>query len=129
MLSLFGVLLEAGDEVVLSDPHYACYPNFIRFVNGKTVTVPVYERDGFQYNPADIDRKLSGRTKAILINSPSNPTGNILSEDRMQAISDFSPYIVSDEISMAWSTKERNIRFWSIPTMPLSWTGFRKNSL
>lgn len=98
MLSLFGVLLEAGDEVVLSDPHYACYPNFIRFVNGKTVTVPVYERDGFQYNPADIDRKLSGRTKAILINSPSNPTGNILSEDRMQAISDFSPYIVSDEI-------------------------------
>ena len=95
---LFAALLEAGDEVIVSDPHYACYPNFIRFVQGRVVTVPVYEEDGFQYRPEVIKEKLSGRTQAIFINSPSNPTGNLLSADRMQAIADMGPYVVSDEI-------------------------------
>ena len=95
---LFAALLEAGDEVIVSDPHYACYPNFIRFVQGRVVTVPVYEEDGFQYRPEAIKEKLSGRTQAIFINSPSNPTGNLLSAQRMQAIADMGPYVVSDEI-------------------------------
>ncbi len=95
---LFAALLEAGDEVIISDPHYACYPNFINFVNGRTVTVPVYESDGFQYRPEAIQKKLSAKTQAIFINSPSNPTGNLLSASRMQAIADMGPWVVSDEI-------------------------------
>ncbi len=95
---LFAALLEAGDEVIISDPHYACYPNFINFVNGRTVTVPVYESDGFQYRPEAIQQKLSSKTQAIFINSPSNPTGNLLSARRMQAIADMGPWVVSDEI-------------------------------
>jgi len=95
---LFAALLEAGDEVIISDPHYACYPNFIKFVQGRTVTVPVYEEDGFQYRPEAIKAKLTDRTQAIFINSPSNPTGNLLSAGRMQAIADMGPYVVSDEI-------------------------------
>ena len=98
MLLIFAALLEAGDEVILSDPHYACYPNFVKFVQGIPVTVPVYEEDGFQYRPEAIRQKLTDRTRAILINSPSNPTGNLLSESRLRAIAGFSPYIVSDEI-------------------------------
>jgi aspartate/methionine/tyrosine aminotransferase len=94
----FAALLEAGDQVILSDPHYACYPNFIKFVGGQPVMVPVYETDGFQYRPASIREKLSERTRAIFINSPSNPTGNLLSKARMTAIADMSPWIVSDEI-------------------------------
>ncbi len=95
---LFAALLEAGDEVIISDPHYACYPNFIQFVQGRCVTVPVYEQDGFQYRPEGIKERMSERTKAIFINSPSNPTGNLLSAERMQAIAGMGPYIVSDEI-------------------------------
>jgi aspartate/methionine/tyrosine aminotransferase len=91
-------LLEPGDEVIISDPHYACYPNFIRFLQGNVVTVPVYEEDGFQYRPEAITAKTSPKTKAIFINSPSNPTGNLLSAKRMQAIAEFSPFIISDEI-------------------------------
>ncbi len=94
----FAALLEPGDQVVLSDPHYACYPNFIKFVQGEPVMVPVYEEDGFQYRPEAIKEKLTDRTKAIFINSPSNPTGNLLSRDRMEAIAQMPPYIVSDEI-------------------------------
>ncbi len=95
---LFAALLEAGDEVIISDPHYACYPNFINFVQGCTVTVPIFEEDGFQYRPEAIKAKLTDRTQAIFINSPSNPTGNLLSAERMRAIADMGPYVVSDEI-------------------------------
>ncbi len=108
---LFAALLEAGDEVIISDPHYACYPNFINFVQGRTVTVPVYEEDGFQYRPEGIQAKLSAATRAIFINSPSNPTGNLLSARRMQAIADMGPYVVSDEIyhGLVYEGKEHSI--------------------
>ena len=98
MLLVFAALLEAGDEVILSDPGYACYPNFIRFVDGVAAPVPVYEEDGFQYRPEEIKTRLTDRTKGILINSPSNPTGNLLSPERMQAIAELPPYVLSDEI-------------------------------
>ena len=98
MFLLFAVLLEAGDEVILSDPSYACYPNYIKFVQGVPVALPVYEEDGFQYRPEAIREKITPRTKAIFINSPSNPTGNLLSVDRMKAIAQFSPHAVSDEV-------------------------------
>jgi aspartate/methionine/tyrosine aminotransferase len=98
MFLMFAALLEAGDEVIVSDPRYACYSNFVKFLQGVPVTVPVYEEDGFQYRPEAIQDKISARAKAIMINSPSNPTGNLLSESRMKAIAEFSPYIISDEI-------------------------------
>ncbi len=98
MFLLFAALLEPGDEVIISDPHYACYPNFIKFVQGRVVRVPVYEEDGFQYRPDAIAAKITDRTRAVFINSPSNPTGNLLSAERMKAISQLEPYVVSDEI-------------------------------
>jgi aspartate/methionine/tyrosine aminotransferase len=98
MLLIFGALLEAGDEVIISDPHYACYPNFIRFVDGIPVRVPVAEEDGFQFRPEEIRRMVSPRTRAIFINSPANPTGNLLSPERMAEIAKIGPMVISDEI-------------------------------
>jgi aspartate/methionine/tyrosine aminotransferase len=71
----------------------------------------VYEEDGFQYTPSAIREKITERTKAIFINSPSNPTGNLLSEERMKAVAGFSPYIVSDEIyhGLVYEGKEHSI--------------------
>jgi aspartate/methionine/tyrosine aminotransferase len=111
MLLLFGALLDKGDEVIISDPHYACYPNFIQFVDGVPVNVPVYEEDGFQYDPEEIKARITNNAKAIIINSPSNPTGNLLSEERMRTIAEFSPYIISDEIyhGLVYEGKEHSI--------------------
>ncbi|MBR9982029.1 MAG: pyridoxal phosphate-dependent aminotransferase [Desulfatitalea sp.] len=95
---LCAALLEPGDEVILPDPYYACYPNFINFVQGRCVTVPVYEADGYQYTPEAIQAHLTPRTRAIFINSPGNPTGTLLPADRMRAIAEMGPYVVSDEI-------------------------------
>ncbi len=98
MLILFAALIEKGDEVIISDPHYACYPNFINFFDGVPVTVPVFESDAFQYRTDAIREKISQKTRGILINSPSNPTGTLLSPERMQKIAGLSPLILSDEI-------------------------------
>jgi aspartate/methionine/tyrosine aminotransferase len=116
MFVMFSALLEKGDQVIISDPHYACYPNFIRFVQGEPVFVPVFEEDGFQYRPEAIEKKITQKTKGIFINSPSNPTGNLLSKKRMAAIADMastpaSPYIISDEIyhGLVYEGKEHSI--------------------
>lgn len=98
MMMVFSALLERGDEVIVSDPHYACYPNFIRFAGGVPVKVRVYEEDGFQYRPEAMAEHMGERTRGVLVNSPSNPTGNLLSADRMRAIADMAPYVLSDEI-------------------------------
>lgn len=98
MLLLFSALLEPGDEVILSNPYYPCYPNIIRFVDGSPVFVQVLEEEGFQYLPEMIEEKLSLSVKGIMINSPSNPTGNVMPAERMEAIAKLSPFIISDEI-------------------------------
>ncbi len=98
MLLLFSALLEAGEEVILSNPYYPCYPNIIRFVDGSPVFVSVLEEEGFQYLPEMIEEKMSPRVKGIMINSPSNPTGNVMPAARMKEIAKFSPFIISDEI-------------------------------
>jgi (5-formylfuran-3-yl)methyl phosphate transaminase len=98
LLLLFAALLEANDEVILSNPYYPCYPNIIRFVGGSPLFVEVLEEEGFQYLSEMIQEKLNPRVKGILINSPSNPTGNVMSPERMAKIAQFSPFIISDEI-------------------------------
>ena len=98
MFLVFSGLLEPGEEIILSDPGYSCYSNMIEYVGGKAVPVPVFEEDGFQYRPEMIRERLSDRTRAILINSPSNPTGNLLSPERMRAIAALGPLLISDEI-------------------------------
>ena len=98
ILLVLSVLCNPDDEIILSDPGYACYPNFITLAGAKMVKVPVYEEDGFQYRPENICSAITERTKAIMINSPMNPTGNLLSEETLQSIAKFSPTIISDEI-------------------------------
>jgi aspartate/methionine/tyrosine aminotransferase len=99
LMLVFAALLEAGDEVIISDPGYACYPNFIKFLGGSPTAVLVREEDGFSYRSEVIEERIGKKTKGVLINSPSNPTGNLLSESTMRAISDLSStYVISDEI-------------------------------
>ena len=62
------------------------------------MSVPVAEADGFQYRPDAIRERISARTKAIMVNSPANPTGAVLAADRLEAIAGLGPTLVSDEI-------------------------------
>ena len=126
MLLIFGALLEPGDEVIISDPHYACYPNFIRFVDGIPVRVPVAEEDGFQFRPEEIRKLVSPRTRAIFINSPANPTGNLLSPERMAEIAKLGPMVISDEIyhGLVYEGEEHSILEYTDESFVLN--GFSK---
>jgi len=98
LVILFSALLDPGDEIILSNPYYPCYPNIIRYVDGSPVFVEVKEEEGFQYLPEMIEEKLGPRVKGIMINSPSNPTGNVMSRERMERIAQNPSFIISDEI-------------------------------
>jgi (5-formylfuran-3-yl)methyl phosphate transaminase len=98
MLLLFTALLDRGDRVILSDPHYACYPKFVKYAEAEPLYVPVDEDDAFQFRPEEVRARLTPDTRAILINSPANPTGTVLGPERMAALAQCGPWVVSDEI-------------------------------
>lgn len=98
MLLTFQTLLEPGDEVVLGTPHYPCYPNFIRLCGGVPVFVPTDPEDAYRLDPERVRAAMTTRTKAILINSPANPTGAIQPRETVEALSALGPTLISDEI-------------------------------
>jgi len=98
MLLLFSALLESGDEIILTDPGYACYPSFVRFAGGVPVTVPTTATNGFQPRAGDVKTVISERTRGLLINSPANPTGSVLTPDDLAALAQLPVPIISDEI-------------------------------
>jgi aspartate/methionine/tyrosine aminotransferase len=98
MLLAFSVLCHPEEEVILSDPHYPCYPNFIRYVGARVRTIPVYEKDGFQYSLDAVRLCVGERTRAIVVNSPANPTGTLIPTEVLKGIAQMGPFVVSDEI-------------------------------
>ncbi len=111
MVLLFGALLEPGDEVILPNPHYPCYPNMIRFLGGRPVFVEVRPEEGFQYNVGDVKKAVTGKTRAIVINSPSNPLGSVLASERIEQLVELDIPIVSDEIyhGIVYGEKPRSL--------------------
>lgn len=98
MLLLFAALLDPGDEVVLSDPGYACYPNFIRFMGGQPLFLRTREEDGFQPRPQQVRTLLTPRTRAVLVNSPANPSGAVLPAAWLEELAALPVPLISDEI-------------------------------
>ncbi len=111
LFMIFAALLDRDEEIIISDPHYPCYPNFATFLGAKPVCVKVFEEEGFQYRAEEIREKITPRSKAILVNSPSNPTGMLLSPERMSQIAEMGPYVISDEIyhGLVYEKKEHTI--------------------
>jgi aspartate/methionine/tyrosine aminotransferase len=98
MLLLFAALCNQGDEVILTDPGYACYPNFIRFVGGVPRFLRTRPAEGFQPQPEDVIKLITDKTRALLINSPANPAGSVLSRAELQKLAALKVPLVADEI-------------------------------
>ncbi|MDG2050898.1 MAG: pyridoxal phosphate-dependent aminotransferase [Myxococcota bacterium] len=98
LLLAFSLLLNPGDEVVVPAPVYPCYPNFIRFCGGSPVFVPTRPEEGFAIDVDRIVEAVTPRTRAILVNSPCNPTGAIQSRETLENLSQLGLPIFSDEI-------------------------------
>ncbi len=98
ILMVLMLLCEAGGEVILSNPGYACYRNFILAVNGVPVEVELKAEDGFAFDMKKLKQAITLKTRAIFINSPMNPTGTLLSAAQMQELASLNVPILSDEI-------------------------------
>ncbi len=98
---IFMAILDEGDEVLLPSPYWVTYPEQIRFFGGVPVEVPLSEEKGFKLTLEDIKSKVSERTKAVVINSPNNPTGAVYDEKELSKIAEFcverNIFIISDE--------------------------------
>jgi aspartate/methionine/tyrosine aminotransferase len=102
MLLLFGSLLDPGDEVIMADPCYPAYPNYVNFLGGVPVRVPARAQDGFAMRPEDIRAAITPRTRCIMLNSPGNPTGAVLPAAHLAEVAAIAEeagiWIASDEI-------------------------------
>lgn len=86
LLLAAGVLLDPGDRVLMADPSYPCNRNFVRFVGAESVGVPVGPESAYQLSPALIDAHWNGAVRAVMLASPSNPTGTTIAPETLQAI-------------------------------------------
>lgn len=98
MTLVFASLIEPGDEVIVPTPHYPCYPNFIRFFGGEPVFVETDPASGWHVDPDRVRAAITPRTRAIVVGSPSNPTGAVQPRAVMEALAEAGPTLVSDEI-------------------------------
>lgn len=98
---VFQALLDEGDEVILPDPMWTEIAENVQFARGRVVRVPLRRETGYRYDPDEIERRITPRTKAIFVNTPHNPTGAVLSPETLGKIVDVARrhnlWIVSDE--------------------------------
>jgi len=92
------LLIPPGDEVIMTDLCYACYDNLAMIGGAKPVRVSLRLENGFQLDIDEVKKAITPRTRAILINSPMNPTGTVLSEKCMRELAELGIPIISDEI-------------------------------
>lgn len=102
LYNLFQVLLNDGDEVILPSPYWVSYPEQIKLAGGVPVIVDALEENDFKVTTDQLDKAITERTKAVIINSPSNPTGVVYTKEELQAIGEVclkhELLIISDEI-------------------------------
>jgi aspartate aminotransferase len=100
--NLAQVLFDPGDEVILPGPYWTTYETIIRMAEAVPVIIPTTEHDGFQVSCEMLERRLTPRTKAIILNSPSNPTGSMYSRDELAAVAALAMargiYVIADDI-------------------------------
>ncbi|TES57771.1 pyridoxal phosphate-dependent aminotransferase [Halalkalibacterium halodurans] len=102
LYTLFQALLNEGDEVIIPSPYWVSYPEQVKLAGGEPVFVEGKESNDFKLTPAQLEPVLTDRTKAIIINSPSNPTGSLYTQEELAALGEVclkhNVLIVSDEI-------------------------------
>lgn len=114
-------IIDDGDEVILQAPFFTPYPQQVELARGIPVELPTYEEEDFQINVDRLESLITKRTKALVINSPSNPTGNCLNVETMKKIAQIAEkydlIVISDDIYTSFSYQNPFVPFGSLPGM------------
>jgi len=111
-------LLNPGDEVLIPAPYWVSYPEQVKLVDGVPVAVPTEEADGFQVDPGRLAAAVTPRTRAVVINSPNNPTGAVFSPAALRAVGELAVkhdlLVISDECYEALTYEGRHVSIASL---------------
>lgn len=114
-------IIDDGDEVILQAPYFTPYPQQVELARGIPVELPTYEGEDFQINIERLESLITERTKALVINSPSNPTGNCLTVETMEKIAEiavkYDLIVISDDIYTSFSYQNPFVPFATLPGM------------
>jgi aminotransferase len=117
----FRALLDPGDEVIMPDPYYICYPACVTMAHGIPVTVPTRAEEGFKLDAKRLEAVISPRTKVILFGYPANPTGTEMMREELAEIARVAEKhdlpVISDEIYSRLTYGVEHTCFPSLPGM------------
>jgi aspartate/methionine/tyrosine aminotransferase len=106
-----------GEEVIIPDPSFVSYNSIIKFVGAKPVKIPLHEENEFRLNPEDVERAITDKTRMIIINSPHNPTGSVMTEKEISSVYEIAEkhdvYLMSDEVYTRMIYKDSDTKFSS----------------
>lgn len=117
--NILSAILSPGDEFVYFDPAYPAYASCASYLGAKVVPIPLHEEKNWRMDLDELERRVSGSTRAVMINSPHNPTGGVLTKSDLERIADLSKkhdfLVIADEI---YSRNFYESEFISIVTIP-----------
>ncbi len=102
IFNIIQILIDDDDEVIIPSPYWVSYPEMVKIAGGKSVIVPTTKQSGLKITPEQLKKAITPRTKILILNSPSNPTGMLYSKEELQPIADLcvkhNIFVISDEI-------------------------------
>lgn len=102
LANTFLAILNPGDEVIVSTPYWVSYPELIKLADGKPVFVEGDEKSNYKFTKENLEKAVTAKTKAIVLNTPNNPTGTIYNKEELEVIANFAKkydiIIISDEM-------------------------------
>lgn len=102
LFNIFQVILNPGDEVIIPSPYWVSYPELVKMAGGIPVYVETKQEDSFGISITEVEKKITSKTRAFILNSPRNPTGSICSEEELRSLADLAAhhdfFVISDEI-------------------------------
>lgn len=102
LINAFGAILNPGDEVIIPAPYWVSYPEMVKYNDGVPVILHTEEENEFKFSPAQLEEAITPKTKALVLNTPCNPTGMVYEEAELRQIADIvvkhGIYVISDEI-------------------------------
>jgi len=122
IFSALQTIVNPGDEVIVSDPVWPVYLGVLGILEAKPVLVTLKEKDGFNMMPDEVKAKITSKTKAIVVNSPNNPTGGVMTEENLKAIAKIAAekgiFVLSDEsYEKLILGKRKHLSIGSLPGM------------
>ena len=116
------ILVEEGDEVIIPDPGYPIYRSLVEFIGGKAVSLPVRQENSFRIDPAELSSLVTDRTRVLIVNSPANPTGGVLTRDDCEQVAKIAMehdlVVISDEIYNRLVYDGSHVSLYTIDGMP-----------